>query len=252
MHCVPFQNIKKMSGEKDSDCHLSTQDFPTLLQRRCRLLSLLTVVLFGFVWPLAYISAGGLYTEAERAAVIWPLGAGTFFPLTTANSTKKGENKQTKQNFPDDALPFTTSNSKQKKFWEISGNHNWHCYFQGLMAYIITMCFLHSPLFLWKVGWQLGCTVLYGSWIPSKHAFYLQPSAYRLRTLMHISPFTVCHCLVSLQGFDISFPWKRLKKFKLLQHKGLATANYSYTACVLWIHSIVNIIWAVGVKKRNK
>lgn len=59
-----------MSGEKDSDCHLSTQDFPTLLQRRCRLLSLLTVVLFGFVWPLAYISAGGLYTEAERAAVI--------------------------------------------------------------------------------------------------------------------------------------------------------------------------------------
>ena len=33
-------------------------------------LSELNVVLFGFVWPSAYISAGGLYTEAERAAVI--------------------------------------------------------------------------------------------------------------------------------------------------------------------------------------
>lgn len=99
---IHFINIR---GEKDfSYYHLSlnwnkglleknTVVLTQSLQRQSNLLSLLTVVLFGFVWPFAYISAGGLYTEAEKAAVIWPLGAGTFFPLTTANSPKGGKTK---------------------------------------------------------------------------------------------------------------------------------------------------------------
>lgn len=73
--------------------------------------SLLSVLLFCFVvWPLAYILAGGLYTEAEKTAVISPLGAGTLFPLTTAKSLKKGG----KHNVPDDAMTFTTSGLKKE------------------------------------------------------------------------------------------------------------------------------------------
>lgn len=149
------------------------------VHRQFSLLSLLTVVLFGFVWPFAYISAGGLYTEAEKAAVIWPLGAGIFFPLTTANSPKRGKTK-----FPDDAVPLTTSSLKHK-FWEISGNLNWQCYFEGLMTYIITLYVLLSPPVLSELGWWLCWSQSNGSWIPPKHTFYLQPSAYRLRTEMH-------------------------------------------------------------------
>lgn len=118
------------------------------------------------------------------------LEQGPFFHSQLLTAQKGG-----KQNFPDDAMPFTTSSLKQK-FWEISGNHNWHCYFEGLMAYIITLYFLLSPLVLRKLGWGLCFTVLYGSWIPPKHKFNLQPSAYRLRTITHINPVTVCHSLV--------------------------------------------------------
>lgn len=173
------------------------------LHRQSRRLSLLTVVLFGFVWPLAYISAGGLYTEAEKAAVIWPLGAGTFFPLTTA---KKGENKifltmqcrllpaawvKKKKKHSGKSQEITTGTVILKVWWLTSQ----HC----------TSCFL-----LWTAANLAGgmcCTVVSGSWISPKHTFYLQPCAYRLRTLMHISPFTVCHSLVVC---SLSTAWRRL------------------------------------------
>lgn len=105
---------------------------PPFLHRKPCVLSLLTVVLYGFVWPLAYISAGGLYTEAEKAAVIWTLGAGTFFPQQPAAQ------KEGKQSFSDDAMTFTTSRLRKKKkilvnlrksqlallFWRFDGLHH--------------------------------------------------------------------------------------------------------------------------------
>ena len=62
-----------MCGKNVSTLHVLEKNVTVLtrsLHRQSTPLSLLTVVLFGFVWPLAYISAGGLYTEAEKAAVI--------------------------------------------------------------------------------------------------------------------------------------------------------------------------------------
>lgn len=67
---------------------------PNFLQKQSSLLSVLVVVVcLVLSGLLTYISVGGLYTEAEKTAVIWPLGAWTFFPLTAANSPKRGKTK---------------------------------------------------------------------------------------------------------------------------------------------------------------
>lgn len=82
-----------------------------------------------------------------------------------------------KLSFLDDAVPFTSSFSN--KFWEISGNHSWHCYFEGLMAYIITLYFLLSPPVFCKLGLMvvLYCTVLYRTRItPEKENILLVAS----------------------------------------------------------------------------
>lgn len=119
-------------------CPLHVLEKNVIVHRQSSLLSPLTVVLFGFVWPLAYISAGGLYTEAEKAALIWTLGAGTFFPLITANSTKRGETKFSWQC----SVAYYQQLEKQ-----ILGNHNWHCYFEGLMADGCAILYSMGPRF---------------------------------------------------------------------------------------------------------
>lgn len=130
--------------------------------------------------PLLTSQQAGCTQKLKKLQLFDHLEQGPFFHSQLLTAQKGG-----KQSFPDDAVPLTTSSLK-KKFWEISGNHNWHCYFEGLMAYIITLYFLLSPPVFSKLGWWPCCTVIYWSWIPPKHTFYLQPSAYRQRTLMHI------------------------------------------------------------------
>lgn len=181
--------------------------------------------------PLLTCQRGNLYTEAEKAAVIWPLGAGSFFPLTTAHSPKGG-----KQSFLDDAVPFTTNSLK--KFWEISGNHNWHCYFEGLMAYIITLYFLLSPLVFSKLGRWMCCTVLYGLRI-LPNIFYMQLSTNRLTTLTKFTGFLLPKCYTE-KANTLSF-W----------NTGV-WQNGTTAPTVLWTHSVLNIIWKFGVKNRQK
>lgn len=168
-------------------------------------LSLLTVVLFGFVWPLAYISAGGLYTEAERAAVIRPLGAGMFFPLSAANSPKRGKTK-----FPWRCNAVYNQQLQTKKFWEISGNHNWHCYFEGLIAYIITLKILLSPPQKTWLVVVLYCTL----WILDSSQKHILLPAFCLQaknTIAHQS-FHWLSQPCSLQCFYSENPtWRRLK-----------------------------------------
>lgn len=117
--------------------------------------------------PLLTSQRAGCTQKLKKLQLFDHLEQGPFFHSQQLTAQKGG-----KQNVLDDAMPFTTSSLKQK-FWEISGNHNWHCYFESLMAYIITLYFVPSPLVFSKLGWWLRCTVLYGCWIPPKHIFYL-------------------------------------------------------------------------------
>lgn len=164
-----------------------TTTFPLPQQRQSSPVSLLTVVWFGFLRPLAYISAGGLYTEAEKAEAIWPLRAGTFFPLTTANKPQKrgwgGGIGKTK---------FSRQCNAVKLKLKILGNLRksqlalLFLRFDGLHHNTVLLAFSSGLEHIWLVA------ALYSKasgFLPNP--FYLQLSSYRLRTLMHITPLSL-------------------------------------------------------------
>lgn len=106
-----------------------------------------------FVWfclaPCLYLSGRAAHRSWKSCSHLTTWSRDIF----STHNNPKGK----KLNFHDDAMPFTTISLKQK-FWEISGNHNWHCYFEGLMADIITL-YLLSPLVFSTLGWCLCCTL---------------------------------------------------------------------------------------------
>lgn len=115
--------------------------------------------------PCLHVSGAGCTQKLENCSYLTTWSR-ELFSTQQQLIAQKGENKV----FFDNAVPFTSS--CLKRIQEISGNHNWHCYFEGLMAYIITLYFLLSPLVYRKRGWWFYCTAVYGSSIPPKHTFY--------------------------------------------------------------------------------
>lgn len=114
--------------------------------------------------PVLTSQRAGCTQKLKKMQLFDHLEQGPFF-----HSQQQTVRKGGKQNFPDDAMPFTTSSLK-RKCWEISGNHNWHSYFEGLMAYIITLYFLLSPLDLAYLAGS--CAVLYSmgpGFLPNTH-----------------------------------------------------------------------------------
>lgn len=130
-------------------------------------LSLLTVVLFGFVWPLLTSQQAGCTQKLKKLQLFDHLEQGPIFHSQRLTAQKRGKTK-----FP------------------------WRCnavYYQQLEKKKILGNLRKSQLALlfWRFdGLHHNIVLLaFSSWT-------WQHSAYRLRTLMHISPFTVCHCLL--------------------------------------------------------
>lgn len=108
-----------------------------------------------FSGPLLTSQRAGCTQKLKRAAVIWPLGAGTFFPLTTANSRKRGKTKSSY-----DAMPFTTSSLKLKILGNLRKSQLallfWR--FDGLHHNIVLLAFSSGPQKIWLVL-VLYCTL---------------------------------------------------------------------------------------------
>lgn len=137
------------------------------LHLQSSLLRPLAVVLFGFVFPFAYISVGGLYTEAEK---LWlfshlELEPPFFFPSTIARGLKMRIKFSWRHNdvyyqwLEKNVLGNLRKSQLALLFWKFDVLHH------NIVVHAFSSGFQQT--------WLLSViTVLYGSWIPPKHTFY--------------------------------------------------------------------------------
>ena len=147
-----------------------------------------TVVLFGF-WAFAsHLSRG----PADWSAKHWS----SFGNVALRPKTWPPKGQIRRKLGSVDAAVLRNTGWVQKIQEKISGNHNWHCYLERLMAYII-MVYPHSlSLSLhWSqglLGGRFSRTVHDGYWITSKQPPALttgKPDAHQSVKTMELVPF---------------------------------------------------------------